>query len=324
MSEDTTNRPIRNDEIDLLDLFNRMGRTIRKWLNSLGRALLISVVFLVRRWLPLTISLVAAIGVAYIMKSTTPSIFTSDMVLKSNVIENSQMIPYINRLQTLDRESLAKTLNLSGETVNNLSGIGAYWIIDLNKDRVPDNVDYKNSHDIYDTTNIRMQDRFDIKVKIKSPQDLEKVREGILNYINSNQLFQERNRLRLSQNQELLARLNIDIKQLDSLQKVKYFEETRKRTSQTGGQIVFMQEQNTQLLYNDIYALYSRKQYIESEMEINKGIVTVLSDFSVPSTRINGIIFYTKKILPSFIIVTIIALIFVAKLDVIKEIFNKY
>jgi hypothetical protein len=169
-----------------------------------------------------------------------------------------------------------------------------------------------------------MQDRFDIQIKIKSPQDLDKVREGIISYINSNQLFQERNRVRLNQNQELLARLNIDIKQLDSLQKVKYFEETRKRTSQTGGQIVFMQEQNTQLLYNDIYALYSRKQYIESEMEINKGIVTVLSDFSVPSTRINGIIFYTKKILPSFIIVTIIALIFVAKLNMIKEIFNKY
>jgi len=324
MSEDTTNRPVRNDEIDLLDLFNRMGRTIRNWMNALGRAVLISVVFLVRRWLPLTISVVAAIGVAYIMKSTTPSIYTSDMVLRSNVIENSQIIPYINRLQTLDKESLAKTLNLTKETIDNLSGIGAYWIIDLNKDRIPDNVDYKNSHDIYDTTNIRMLDRFDIQIKIKSPQDLDKVREGIIGYINSNQLFQERNKVRLNQNQELLARLNVDIKQLDSLQKVKYFEETRKRTSQTGGQIVFMQEQNTQLLYNDIYTLYYRKQNLENERDLYSGITTVLSDFSVPSTRINGIMYYTKKILPSFILVTILALIFVAKLNAIKEIFNKY
>ena len=243
MSENTTNNNVRNDEIDLLDLFNRMGRTIRKWLNALGRAILISIVFLVRRWLPLTLSIVASIVVAYIMKTTSPSIYTSDMVLRSNVIDNATMISYINRLQSLDKESFSETLSIPKETSDNLAGIGAYWIIDLNKDRIPDNVDYKGSHDIYDTTNIRMQDRFDIQVRIKTPQDLDLVRDGLIKYINSDKLFQQRNNIRLAQNEELLERLKIDIENLDSLQKVKYFEETRKRTSQTGGQIVFMQEQ---------------------------------------------------------------------------------
>lgn len=324
MSENTTNNNVRNDEIDLLDLFNRMGRTIRKWLNALGRAVLISIVFLVRRWLPLTLSIIAAIVVAYIMKSTSPSIYTSDIVLRSNVIDNSQMISYINRLQSLDKETFARTLSLPKETSDNVSGIGAYWIIDLNKDRVPDYVDYKNNHNIYDTTNIRMQDRFDIQVKIKSPQDLDKVRDGLINYINSDLLFQERNKIRLAQNQELQARLNIDIKQLDSLQKVKYFEETRKKASQTGGQIVFLQEQNTQLLYNDIYILYARKQALETDKIINGEIVTILSEFSMPSTRINGITFYAKQTLPYFLLVTLIILVFTANLNKIREIFNNY
>jgi len=324
MSEDTTNKNVRNDEIDLLDLFNRMGRTLRKWTNSLGRAFLISVVFLIKRWLPIGLSVAAGFGIAFFMKSAAPSIYTSDMVLRSNLIDNAQMIAYINRLQTFDRKTLSETLNLPEGTIKNILSIGAYWIIDLNKDRVPDNVDYRNSHNIYDTTNIRMQDRFDVQVKIKSPQDLDILRDGIIKYINSDPLFQQRNNIRLSQNQELLERLNIDIKQLDSLQKVKYFEETRKRTSQTGGQIVFMQEQNTQLLYNDIYSLYYRKQSLESERNIYNGIVTLLSDFSQPTSRINGLWYYAKDYVPVILIITLLILIASANRDRLKEIYKKY
>jgi hypothetical protein len=323
MSEDTANKNVRNDEIDLLDLVNKMGRTVKKWTNALGRAFLISIVFLVRRWIPLTLSIVAGICVAYFMKFTSPSIYASDLVLRSNVIENAQMINYINRLQSLKKEQLSSVLGLPQETCDNIVGIKAYWIIDLNKDRVPDNVDYSNNHDIYDTTNIRMLDRFDIQIKIKSSQDLDLLRNGIINYISSDPLFQQRNSIRLSQNDELLARLNIDIKQLDSLQKVKYFEETRKRTSQTGGQIVFMQEQNTQLLYNDIYSLYYRKQAVESDLTLYKGIVTVLSDFSIPKTAIDKS-FYYRLVIPPFILVTLIILLIIANQAKIAEVYRKY
>jgi len=324
MSENTTNNNVRNDEIDLLDLFNRMGKTINKWMNALGRAVLISVVFLVRRWLPLILSIVASIVVAYMMKSSSTPIYSADMVLRSNIIENSTMISYINRLQTLDKESLANTLNISKETVYNVNNVGAYWIIDLNKDKVPDDVDYKNSHDIYDTTNIRMQDRFDIQIKIISPQNLDLLRDGIIRYIESDKLFQQRNSIRLAQNKELFERLNIDIENLDSLQKVKYFEETRKRLSQTGGQIVFMQEQNTQLLYNDIYNLYFRKQALEAERDIYAGIVTLLSDFSIPTTRVNGLLYYIEKTVPFFFLVMLFLLIVIANIGKIKEIYLKY
>lgn len=324
MSENTTNKDVRNDEIDLLDLFNRMGRSLKRWGESLGRAFLFSVVFLLKRWLPLGLSVAAGIGVAFFLKTTAHSIYTSDMVLRSNVIDNAQMISYINRLQTLDKNSLSEALNVPVDLCDSIASIGAFWIIDLNKDRIPDNVDYKNSHNIYDTTNIRMQDRFDVSVSIRKPQELNRVRDGILKYIESDPLFNQRNSIRLSQNAEMLERLNIDIQQLDSLQKVKYFEETRKRNTQTGGQIVFMQEQNTQLLYNDIYSLYYRKQALEADRNIYKGIVTVLSDFSVPTTRVNDLVFYAKKVLPTIIIITLLILILFAKRKKLEEIYKKY
>ena len=53
MSENNTNKRMSgDDEIDLLDLFRRMGRTLTRWANALGRAFLISIVFLLKRWLP--------------------------------------------------------------------------------------------------------------------------------------------------------------------------------------------------------------------------------------------------------------------------------
>lgn len=324
MSENTTNKNISNDEIDLLDLFNRMGRTLNKWAQSIGKAILISIVFIVRRWLPLTLSIVIGIGIAYVMKTTSSSIYTSDMVLRSNVIDNAQMISYLNRLQTMDKKTFAESLSMPQESCENILNISSFWIIDLNKDKIPDFVDYKNNHNIYDTTNIRMQDRLDVQVKIKSPQELYQVRDGILKYIENDQLFKQRNSIRSSQNLELFERLNIDIQQLDSLQKVKYFEETRKRNSQTGGQIVFMQEQNTQLLYNDIYTLYYRKQALEAERDIYKGIVTVLSDFSIPTTRVNGLVFYSKQVIPIILLLTLLILILFANRKKLGEIYKKY
>jgi hypothetical protein len=128
----------------------------------------------------------------------------------------------------------------------------------------------------------------------------------------------------MRQNHELLARLNFDILQLDSLQKVKYFEETRNIKPITGGQIVFLQEQKTQLVYTDIQSLFARKQLLESERDLYSGIVTVLSDFSMPTGRENGTMFYGKKVIPFFFFLTLIVLIIFANRKKLFELYKKY
>jgi hypothetical protein len=324
MSENAANKNVRDDEIDLLDLFKRMGRTLNKWANALGKAFLISVVFILKRWLPLGLSIVAGIAISYVFKYTSESLYTSDMIIKNNVTDNSEMISYLSRLRTFDHKTLSDALSLKPESVENFVDISAFWIIDLNKDKIPDFIDYKNNHNIYDTTNIRMNDRLDIRVIIKTPQELSSIQNGIVHYIESDSLFQQRNRLRLSQNFELLKRLNYDILQLDSLQKVKYFEETRNMKPLNGGQMVFLQEQKTQLIYTDIYSLYNRKQTIEFERTLNKGIVTILSDFSLPTARVNGVSYYAKKIVPLFFCLTFLILILLLNLKKLVEVYKKY
>jgi hypothetical protein len=219
---------------------------------------------------------------------------------------------------------LSQALSIIPESIRNISDIGAYWIIDQSRDGIPDYVDYKGNHSAYDTINIRMQDRLDVRVKINSPQDLNLVRDAIVKFIENDSLYQQRNRVRLRQNQELLTRLGYDIKQLDSLQKVKYFEETRNVKPASGGQIVFMQEQKTQLIYSDIYSLYSRKQSLESERDLYKGVVTVLSDFSLPTRRDNGTMYYGKNLIPFFFFLTLLILVILANRNKLEDIFKKY
>jgi hypothetical protein len=341
MSEITTpDKNVRNDEIDLLDLFKRMGRTLNRWGNALGRAFLVSIVFMVKRWLPLGLSIIAGIGISFILKTTSDSSYTSDMVFRNNLEsldlkthrDNSgttaELISKINKLHSLCNENnstgLSQALEMKPESVKNISDISAFWIIDQGRDGIPDYVDYKGNHSPSDTNNIRMQDRLNIRVKINSPLDLNSVRDGIIMFIEKDSLFQQRNRVRLKQNHDLLVRLSSDILELDSLQKVKYFEETRNMKPGNGGQIVFMQEQKTQLVYNDIYFLYARKQNLESERDLYKGIVTILSDFSLPTKRDNGAMYYGKSIIPFFFLVTLLILILTANRRKLQEIYQKY
>jgi hypothetical protein len=340
MSEITTNKNVSDNEIDLLDLFRRMGNTMNRWGKALGRAFLISIVFLLKHWLPLGLSLVAGIAISYILKTTSTSFYTSDLVFRNNLIlmdkktfrdnsgTTSEIISKINKLHTFCIENnsaaLSQAIAMKPEIVKNISDISAFWIIDQGRDRIPDYVDYKDNHSAADTINIRMQDRLDIRVKINSPQDLNLVRDGIIRFIENDSLYEQRNRVRLRQNRDLLTRLNYDIIQLDSLQKVKYFEETRNIKPSSGGQIVFMQEQKTQLVYGDIYALYGRKQELETERDLYKGVVTILSDFSSPARRDNGAMFYGRSVIPFIFFATLLLLIFLANHKKINEIYKKY
>jgi hypothetical protein len=328
MAENSTSKVNDKNEIDLFEILRRFGTNIKKGSVVLGISFLKSVVFLLRHWLPLGLSIFAGIGLSYFLRATSDSFYTSDLVLRNNIISNDHMINYINRLHNYNMEdnseALQNALLLTNEQVNNILDISAYWIIDKGKDGIWDYVDYKNSHNIYDTINIRMQALFNIRVKIKEPKELTILRDGIIKYIESDTLFQQRHKVLSRQRQELISRYDYDIKELDSLQKIKYFEETKSRLPKNGGQMVFLQEQKTQLVYGDIYDLYTKKQMLESERDLYKGIVTVFNEFSLPAKRNNGGLYYGKVIIPILFFLTLLILIIKTNFKKLIAIYNKY
>jgi hypothetical protein len=328
MSKDPHSNDTQGDEIDLLDLFKRVGRAIAKGFKALGEGLLVILFFLLKNILPLLASIIIGIGLSYGLKWTTKPFYNSEITLRSNAVPNSEMISYLNRLRLLLKEknfnAIADALSIPKEKALMLKDIEAFWIIDKNRDGIPDFVDYRDNHDIYDTLDVRMQDRLTLRARVTNPSTYPLLKEGLLTYINNDDIFKIRNDSRLKRTDELLVRLNYDIKQLDSLQKIKYYEETKNILPKIGGQMVFLQEQKTQLVYEDIYNLYSRKQALDQDKDVYPGIVTVLSNFYQPLKRFNGGFYYGKILIPSIFMLMLIYLILDRNRKKLKEVYKKY
>lgn len=328
MSKDPELIEKHDNDIDLLDLLNRLGKSLTRGIKALGRGILSTFFFLIRNWLWLGISLVIGVGISYIIKLSTERFYTSDITLRSNTITNVEMISYVNRLHTFCREEnldeLASALSVDRRKVKDIKDIKAFWIIDMGRDGTQDYVDFRDKHNVLDTINVRMQDRFLIRVKTSIPQELAGIRDGIIAFIKKNEFYQNQNTLRIKQSNDLLARIDYEVQQLDSLQKIKYFEESRKLIPKEGGQIIFLQDYQTQLLHQDISQLIRQKQDIERIQTIYADLITLLSDFTPPFKPDNGALYYGKVIIPVVVALAIILILLIGKRKQLTEVFRRY
>lgn len=324
----STNKETGNDEIDLLELFRRIGKTTGRWLSSLWRGILISLAFLIRRWLTLGLSIVIAVGFSYILKKSFTPYYASNLVIRSNSVSNADMIAYLNRLHTFCLEKnapeIAIALSITGDQAKNLKDIEAFWVIDKNRDGTPDFIDYKNSFNVYDTVNTRMPDRIAIRARFSALNEIQILRKGLFSFVNMNTFYKHQNDLRLTQVDAMMVRLDYDIEQLDSLQKIKYFEETKNLFPEKTGQMIFLQEQKTQLIYEDIHDLFRRRQLLEQEKNLYPDIITLLSDFTIPAKPYTGLLYYSKVTIPLFFGITLLLLIILANRKKLRDVLKKY
>ncbi|MFN8242289.1 MAG: hypothetical protein U0X39_16240 [Bacteroidales bacterium] len=318
----------KNDDIDLFDLFGRIWRSISSWIMALLQFVLSIVMFLIRRWAYLLAGGLAGVLFTILLKNGFSPVYWSTMDLRTNSISSTEIVGYINRLHSFcldnNRTALATSLGISEDEAKKIRNIQAFWVIDQNEDENPDLTDFRNIYNVFDTINIRLEDRFAIRAEVYDPADLPVIRDGLVKFVNNNPLFRETNAIRLNQVQEMITRLEYDIRQLDSLQRLKYFEETRSRIPDKTGQMVFLQEQKTQLVYEDIYKLYEKKQKLDTEKNLYSDLITIVNDFTPPGKRHNGLIYYGSYAIPITIAITILILIAVAFRKKISEFLSKY
>ena len=320
------NQPRANDEIDLLELFNKMGKGTKRFLINIWDIFLKVTVFFIRKSPYLIAFIILGFLVALLKFNTSERFYSSDMILRSNSVNNADMIAHINKLHFYgeedNKQALAQSLNLDSSEVANLVGIEAFWIIDINRDGIPDLVDDRNRYD-QDTTVTHMSSRFDIRVKTLQPQSLDKVKDGILYHINTNRFFEKNNRIRLIQLRERIAKTQTELSELDSLQNYKYFEE-RQKGKFSEGQMVFLSEQETKLYHGSVFELYGSKQSLDRELDIYSDIVTVLDDFTPPAQPENSYLHIAKKwVIVCFLLGLVIVVVLSFRKDLIS-VYRKY
>ena len=285
----------RNDEIDLIEVFQKMGNGIKNIFNIFLNLLYSILLFFIRKSILIFIIVILGLGFGLFQYKTSPRYYSSSLEASSNAMSSIDMINYINNLNALfledDQQTLSKKLNLTLEELEQIKNIKAYKVIDFNKDGVTDLIDYDEKYKTSDTT-ISAR-RFVIKVEIYNQDIIPSLQEKIGDFINSNKYITELNIVRKRQLSELINKIDIELNALDSLKKTEYFTKKEKFKTQTG-QLLVMNEKTTQLYHPQIMALYKEKQGLEKTLELRTDPITIIQDFSGLSTIENKLTKYIK------------------------------
>ncbi len=125
-----------DDEIDLLDLFKRMGRTVSKWFKAIGEAFLVSMIFLIKNMIMLLFSLLIGIGISYIVKWITKPYYVSEVTFRSNVVPNAEMLSHINKLGYLleqkNYSQVSSALSIGPDYDRVIIDLEGFWVVDKN------------------------------------------------------------------------------------------------------------------------------------------------------------------------------------------------
>lgn len=328
MSNEIINKPqSASDEIDLIELFNRIGSSLKKGIIWILNRLKDFIFLLIRKSLWLLTFSIAGAFVGYYSFKSTPRYYSSEMVAVSNALDNNYIVSSINLLDDLFKGGnytiAANYLEIPVENATQIKSIGAYYGVDVNKDKIPDYVDYMGTFNPKDTSIRRITDFFYVKMEVFSESVFAQARDGIKKYINKNNFVIENNLVRIAQSETLIHSIAQEIKKLDSLQKIQYFEIPKSQKA-NNSQMVVLNEKEMKLFHEQILSLQKQKLELEKDITIKKDPITVVQDFTPLSKAENPITKYLIYWITLFAILGFItSLIWQFKKDIFRLIKQK-
>jgi len=296
MDNQTTPKSNANEEIDLLELFNRMGKSIQKGIRWILDLLYKLIILILGKSIWIGSSAVIGIIIGVLFFFITPRFYSSQMVAISNSTNNDVVINSLNQLNELclnsNHQALANYLNISLLQAEQIKSIKAFYGIDLNNDKVTDYIDYLNSFNSKDTSIHRLKDIFYLKIEVFNESVFSAIRDGIKHYIWSNPYIEENSQIRKEQITDMIAAYSKEIQKLDSLQKDYYFNQITQRAG--NGQIIFLNEKDVKLFHKEMLELVAQKQLLQKDMTLNPDPITIIQDFTQLSQAENPWTKYVK------------------------------
>jgi len=286
----------RNDEIDLIEVFQKMGNALKNLFMGIINFLYQILLFLIRRTILIGIIIILFVAFGVFKYKTSPTFYSSTLEAYSNAMSSIDMINYVNNINELfvedDINALESKLGIDSVNLEKIKKVKAYKVIDKNKDGITDLVDYDEKYETSDSMISRS--RFVIKVEVFDQTVFPVIQQSILDYIGRNVYISELNSIRKRQLKALINKLDGEISMLDSLKKFEYFKDQDQLTPQSG-QILVMNEKETQLYHGQIISLYRERLDLEERLEIRTDPITIIQDFSALAVTENTLFTYLKK-----------------------------
>lgn len=187
-------------------------------------------------------------------------------------------------------QSLPALLGISAEDAFPLQDFACLNVIDYKNDSTADVVDFRNKHNLSDTTDVVMPNYLYLQFRTRRPQQAQEIGKVILSYLNNHTSLQRayENYVRTLQREAVFCRTQIEI--LDSLTTAFYFEQG------TGQQIqrdirmsaLVVGEREINLLHEEILQLIAHTKKTEYELSTATAPVVTVSDFTIDPRPVNG------------------------------------
>jgi len=323
--DNTSNKKQNNtsNEIDLLELFGSIYRSIKEFFNLLTLFIIRIIVFYFRNIIIIIASLIIAFGITYFIIPLNTKIYKTDLIAKTYVVNNRDVINSVNKIL----ES-----NLINNEDNAITSITGHYLLDINRNG---KWDIKESYsDILKNSNIntldsntikkRVKSFFCIHLEVKDSTVIHKVKKELLNFLFENDRVNLLTKIRNEQNKAMLIVVDNEINRLDSLVEKEYFEPYNEFYTSKSNETFMLNEKETKLYHKDLFELMQKKQNIERSLILYKGPYYIVNDFTTPKASFvrNTLAIDIYYLL--FILGTLIALAFDKKCIYIKKIKEFY
>lgn len=287
MSENQQNR-----EIDLIELFSKIGVGLKSLFLWFIKAILFILVFGVKKIHWLTIATVLGAAIGYLFYSGTERFYSSSLIIQPNGINSTEMHDYISDLTRYASKrnipALSFALDLPDSIAKKIKKIESYFYIDINKDNLGDYIDLNRSYNSKDTSQTIVNNRLFLAVEVYDNSAFNELKEGIFRYVDKNPYLIKLNEIRKAELVELIKNINSEIIKLDSLQNVDYFKsDIEKLNIKSDKGLLILSGKDKQMFYRDKINLIHQKQKFEKELELATASITVIKDFTQLSVEEN-------------------------------------
>ena len=287
----------KNNEIDLLEVFSALSNRISRFFKWIINLVLFAISFLIKNLFLYLAILAVTIGLSFLKSKYAKDVYRSTLTAQSNVISTPEIVNIINNIQKAikedSKEYVAGALGCSLNDVKKIKDIEALYIIDNNRDGIADFIDFDHKllkKSATDTNFIVLPNEFALKLDYNDTSVIRIVKKGIFNYLRQNPYIKERDTLNRRQLWELIAKVDKELNDFDTLQtNYNKFIVNNQRGQDLKSQLLMVNEKEVKLMYKDILSLYAEKQQLEQRYALStREVITIKSDFIPSSSPLSG------------------------------------
>jgi hypothetical protein len=328
-------KPSSGDEIDLGQLFQKVGDGIRRaWMGMMRFFALVRRVPLENRFSFLGIigvSVSLAIAYSILLKK---SYYESTMILNSSYLNKRLVDNSIEKLDVLanedDKSGLARLFNIPDSLADNIIGFEAKPLIietdviqlELLKEQLrnAEGADDAVIEDVLRRIEIENRHSFEITIRTLNPTVIPNLQEALVGYFRNTEYVKRRIEINRQNLEQRRTKLLNDLQKMDSLKAVIYANyKSMADQARSGSNNVILSDRSVTSpveIFNEDQALYRDLQEINSQLYLQPDfeVVDGFTEFSEPASP------STVKMVLSALAIGIV----IAYLDVAARSFNNY